>query len=157
MDVLERAQNAAAAMLGRKSLTCRELCDRLCRKGFDKAIAEQVVEQFLEVGYLDDRRYAEMYLEDAVHLGAKGLYRIRQELLQKGISASLIQSVIEDTELDIEGALQSYVEHRQLWKNVHSRKDLENLKARLIRRGYSLGEVCQCLSQYTFRFDEDED
>ncbi len=157
MDVLVRAQNAAVAMLGRKMLTCRELHDRLCRKGYDKEIAEKVVEQFLSVGYLDDCRYVELYLADSVNLSAKGIYRIRQELLRKGVSASVIDAVLKDADVDTKGALMQYIEERQLLKAVHSRKDLEKLTARLVRRGYSLSEIRDCLDQAEFEITDEEE
>ncbi len=157
MDVLVRAQNAAATMLGRKMLTCRELHDRLLRKGYDKEIAEKVVEQFLAVGYLDDRRYAELYLADSVNLSAKGIYRIRQELLGKGVSPSVIDAVLKDTEMDTKGALMQFITERQLLKLVHSRKDLEKLTARLVRRGYSLSEIRECLEQAEFEITDEDD
>ena len=157
MDVLVRAQNAAAAMLSRKMLTCRELHDRLCRKGYDKEIAEKVVEQFLLAGYLDDRRYVELYVEDSVNLSAKGIYRIRQELLRKGVSISVIDDVLKDTEVDTKRALMQYIEERQLLKMVHSRKELEKLTARLVRRGYSLSEIRDCFEQAEFTITEEEE
>lgn len=157
MDVLVRAQNTALGMLGRKMLTCRELCDRLLKKGYDREIAEKVVEQFLSVGYLDDRRYAELYLADSVNLGAKGMYRIRQELLRKGVSGSVIDDVIKDAEVDTKDALMQYIEERQLLLAVHSRKDLEKLTARLVRRGYSLSEIRECLEKMEFTIEKEED
>lgn len=156
MNRLERAINAAAGMLGRRMLTCRELYDKLCKKGYDKEIAEQVVEKFLAAGYLDDRQYAKMYLTDGVNLSAKGIYRIRQELLQKGIALALIDEALEETDVNIEDALYQYVEERRLCENIHSRKDLEKLKARLVRRGYSLGEIRKCLDRYTFTLEDEE-
>ncbi len=157
MDVLVRAQNAAMSMLGRKMLTCRELCDRLCRKGYDKEVAEKVVEQFLSVGYLDDRRYAEMYLADSVNINAKGYYRIRQELLQKGISASLLDQVMETSDVNTTDALARYIEERQLLRSVHNRKDLERLTARLVRRGYSLSEIRGCFEKMEFSLENEEE
>ncbi len=157
MDVLVRAQKTALAMLGRKMLTCRELCDRLLRKGYDKEIAEKVVEQFLSVGYLDDRHYAELYLADSVNLGAKGFYRIRQELLRKGVSGSVIDEVMEFAEVNTEDSLMQYIEERQLLRAVHSRKDLEKLTARLVRRGYSLSEIRHCLEKMEFTIEKEEE
>ncbi|MBO5364307.1 MAG: regulatory protein RecX [Clostridia bacterium] len=157
MDALMRAQNAAMAMLGRRMLTCQELYDRLCRKGYDKEIAEKVIEQFLSVGYLDDRRYAELYLEDSVKLNAKGIYRIRQELLLKGISGTLIDQVLEDSKPDTADALMQYIGERNLLQGVHSWKDLEKLKARLVRRGYSLSEIRSCLEKADLTIEEEKE
>lgn len=157
MDVLVRAQNAALGILGRKMLTCRELCDRLLKKGYEKEVAEKVVEEFLSVGYLDDRRYAELYLADGVNLSAKGLYRIRQELLRKGVSSSVIDQVFEDAEVNTKDSLIQYIEERQLLQGVHSRKDLEKLTARLVRRGYSLSEIKDCLEEMDFTIEKEYD
>lgn len=157
MEPLQRAQNTAAAILGRKMYTCRELYDRLCRKGFEKEIASMTVESFIRAGYLDDRRFARLYVEDAVRLGAKGAFRIRQELLQKGVSGQIIDEALESCEADTGEALKEYVKQRQLFSGIHSRRDLEKAKARLARRGYSLREINRCLDDYTFCFDEENE
>lgn len=154
MDMQRKARNTAAALLAGKMYTCSEIYDRLLRKGFDKELAEQVVEEFVRAGYLDDQRFAQMYITDSVNLGAKGMFRIRQELMRKGISGSILDRAMEETEVDSASALAEYVSQRNLCENIHSRKDLEKLKARLARRGYSLREINQCLSAYTFHFDD---
>ena len=156
MDILKKARNTAAGLLCNKMYTCREVYDRLCRKGFEKELAEQVVSEFVSAGYLDDRRYAQMYVEDETRLSAKGKFRIRQELMRKGVSGSIIDEALEEAEVDTEACLREYVSQRKLCENIHSRKDLERLKARLARRGYSLTEINRCLSEYTFHFEESE-
>lgn len=156
MDMVKKARNTAAGLLAAKMYTCREIYDRLCRKGFDKELAETVVSEFVAVGFLDDRRYAELYVSDEARLGAKGKFRIRQELYHKGVASSVIDAVLEETEVDTEALLRDYVEQRNLCDMVHSRKDLERLKARLCRRGYSPGEIHRCLAEYTFQFEDEE-
>jgi len=156
MDKERKARNTAAGLLSNKMYTCREIYDRLCRKGFEKELAETVVSEFAAAGYLDDRRYAELYVEDESKLGAKGKFRIRQELLRKGVASSIIDEVMEDMEVDTESVLREYISLRNLCDEIHSRKDLERLKARLCRRGYSLGEINRCLADYTFQFDDEE-
>lgn len=154
MDALTKARNAAAGLLANKMYTCKEIYDRLCRKGYEKELCEQVVSEFVSAGYLDDRRYARLYLEDESKLAAKGNFRLRQELLRKGVCGSIIDEAMEEMEIDTEAYLKEYISQRNLADSVHSRKDLERLKARLARRGYSLGEINRCLGTYNFRFDE---
>lgn len=154
--MLHKARNSAAAMLGRKMLTCHELFDKLCKKSFDRETAEQVVSEFVEAGYLNDFRYAEMYIADSAALGAKGMFRIRRELIQKGISASVINAAADEANPDTESVLRDYIEQRNLCSRIHSRRELENLKARLARRGYSLSEINSVLAEYEFSFDDDD-
>lgn len=150
MDMVKKARNTVAGLLLNKMYTCREIYDRLLRKGFEKELAEQVVAEFVQAGYLDDSRYAQMYVEDEARLAAKGKFRIRQELMRKGVASSIIDEAIEEAEIDTLACLREYISQRNLCDNIHSRKDLERLKARLARRGYSLGEINRCLSEYTF-------
>ena len=145
MDTGQRALDTAAAMLGRKMYTCKELCDRLIKKGFLKEYA---------AGYLDDFRYAQLYIEDAVRLGAKGMYRIRQELYQKGISDSIIAKAMEESETDERAALYEYVTARHLFDHIHSRRDLEKVKARLVRRGYSLRDIQSVIEKAEISLEE---
>lgn len=148
-----KAKNAAAGLLAGRMYTCRELAERLRRKGFAEENVQQTVEEFMSAGYLNDRSYAELYIEDAIKLGAKGMFRIRRELLQKGISPSIIEDAVAETEADSASALEEYVRQRNLCDGIQNRKDLEKLKARLVRRGYSMDEIQQCLSAYDFPFD----
>lgn len=153
----QRAAKTAANILGRRMCTCKELFDKLYRKGYSKEIIERVVSDFISAGYLDDRKYAEMYIEDSINLSAKGMYRIRQELKLKGISDSVIDDIIMNNEYKATDALMEYIEQRRLFENIHSKKDLEKLKARLVRRGYSYSEINFCLSDYKFNIEEQED
>lgn len=154
MDTGQRALDTAAAMLGRKMYTCKELCDRLIKKGFLKEHAEEAVARLIEAGYLDDFRYAQLYIEDAVRLGAKGMYRIRQELYQKGISDSIIAKAMEESETDERAALYEYVAARHLFDHIHSRRDLEKVKARLVRRGYSLRDIQSVIEKAEISMEE---
>ena len=149
-----KARNTAAGYLANRMYTCREIYDRLVRKGFEKELSEQVVAEFVSAGYLDDRNYAQLYVTDAIRLGAKGKFRIRQELLRKGVAASIVEEALEESEADTQACLEEYISQRGLCDGIHSRKELEKLKARLARRGYSLREINRCLDAYTFHFEE---
>ena len=156
MESLQKAINTAVFFLNSRMRTCKEVYDKLLSKGYDKDTAEKAVEELVKVGYLNDRTYAMAYINDGIKLGAKGIYRIRQELIRKGISSSIIEDAIADCEEDTYTQLKSYVEQRNLCENIHSYKDLEKLKARLVRRGYSLQEIKKCLGEYEFHFEYDE-
>ncbi len=95
-----------------------------------------------------------MYVSDAVSLGVKGVYRIKQELYKKHIARSIIDEVCANLEEETADALREYVESRRLYEGITSRHELEKLKARLARRGFSLREINECLSNYKFKFED---
>ena len=156
MDSLQKAINTAVFFLNSRMRTCKEVYDKLLSKGYDNETAEKAVEELVKVGYLNDRSYAMAYMSDSIKIGAKGIYRIRQELRRKGISDSIIEEAISECEEDTYIQLKNFVEQRALCQNIQSYKDLEKLKARLVRRGYSLQEIKKCLDEYEFHIEENE-
>lgn len=142
-----RAKKMAASMVGSRMYTCHEVCDRLCRKGISHDTAEQVVCEFVEAGILNDQEYARMYIIDAVNLGTKGMSRIRQELWRKGIGRDVLEAAEADAQEEIDPAevLRKYIEQRNLLDGVKSRNELEKLKAKLLRRGFSHEDIRSCL------------
>ncbi len=155
MDDFERALKVAGAYVGARMLTCKELEDRLVRKKFDKNIAERVVTEYVAAGILDDREYAKLYVSEAVRLSGKGMYRIKQELLKKGIAVGIIDDVIKESDEDTYKALFEYVESHRLLDNITSRKELEKVQARLLRRGFSLREIKKCVEEFNAKIEEE--
>ncbi len=152
----DKAKRIAANLIGYKMYPCREIEDRLIKKKIDRDTAERVVCEFAAAGALDDKAYAEAYIEESVKLGGKGLYRIRQELMRKGVAKSIIDKACDNAEdADTYSALCEYVESRRLYEGITSRRELEKLKARLARRGYSFSEIRRCLDNYDFDFEDE--
>lgn len=154
MDTYEKAKKITAGYVAARMYTCREIEDRLCRKGIEKDIAAQVVSDFVAAGILDDIQYAKAYTAQAVKLGGKGAYRIKQELYAKGVARSIIDEVCCDIGEDTLAAVCEYVESRRLYEGITSRRDLEKLKARLARRGFSPSEIRECLDKYKFELED---
>ncbi len=152
----EKARKIAAGIISYRMYTCREVFDKLLKKGIDKETAERVVCDFQKAGALDDRAYALAYATDGVNLSGKGIYRIKQELYKKGVARSIIDEVCDTLKEDTFASLCEYVKSRNLCEGIKTRYDLEKLKARLARRGYSPSEIRECLSNYTFEFKEED-
>ncbi len=152
----DKAKRIAANLIGLRMYTCHEIEDRLLRKKIDRETAERVVCEFAAAGALDDTEYAKAYVEESVRLGGKGMYRIKQELFRKGVAKSIVEKVCaEADECDTYSALCEYVESRRLNEGITSRRELEKLKARLARRGYSYSEIRKCLDKYDFDFENE--
>ncbi len=155
MDEFERAVKIAAGYVGARMYTCKELEDKLIRRKFQKETAERVVSEYVAAGILDDREYARLYVSEAIRLSGKGMYRIKQELFKKGVAGSIIDEVCRETEEDTYEALKEYVDMRGLFDNISSRKDLERLKARLARRGFSLSEINKCINEHQIHLEDE--
>ncbi|MEG1441890.1 MAG: regulatory protein RecX [Oscillospiraceae bacterium] len=154
MDDLYNAKKYAMYFIGGRMYTCKEIYDKLRRKGYDEDISEQVISEFTECGYLDDAKYAEMYIIDSVNLGAKGMYRIRQELARKGVSRRIIDTAAAEAEVDTAAALMEYVSMRLATREITTWKEYQKLRAQLARRGYGLDEIKNCLEDFHFELED---
>ena len=152
MDVKTKGKRLALRYLSARMYTAREIFDRLRRKGYDSELAEEIVGELISERALDDRLYAECYVADSVNLGAKGEYRIRQELMSKGVASTLIDRAIEEADVDFEASLREFVKERLRVTEISDYKDLMKFKAALARRGYSSGEIRHVLDEFEFDF-----
>ena len=147
MDDIIKAKRYAVNLLSRKMYTESEMLDRLQRKGFDKEVSDSVVLELMELGYIDDFEYARLYFADNVNINSKGVYRISMELLRKGISKDIIESVSSEIEDDVYSKLKEYVYLKIQRKMPSDFKEEEKLKAHLLRRGYSISDVNRVLNE----------
>lgn len=141
---LERAKKYAVYLLSSKMYTCHEIHQKLVSKGYSDEVAEQSVAELCKAGILSDEQYAEFYIHDAANINMKGMYRIKQELLKKGIASSIIDKAALKADVDTADRLTEYVKARFADKVFSDRKELEKAKAHLLRRGYGYSEINEC-------------
>lgn len=142
-----RAKNYAAYCLSKKNLTERELYNKLCEKGYEE-YAAQVLEEFTKAGLVNDRDYAYMYISDGINIKCKGLFRLREELIHKGVAKDIIASVSEEFEEDCYNSLVAFVRAHYGDEIISERKTLEKIRAQLLRRGYSYSEIRRCFDEF---------
>ncbi len=143
----EKAKKATAKMLSVKMYTCDEVCRRLIQKGFSKEVSESVVVEFCNAGILNDEEYAKLYVHDAICVNMKGPHRVRQELLMKGIAASIAEKAVSEFENDADGQLEEYVKLRFGDTVFEDWKALEKAKAHLVRRGFGIYDINKCFDK----------
>lgn len=139
-----KAKKITANLISFKMYTCKEILQKLMQKGISRETAETVVDEFCKAGILDDLEYARAYIHDGIYVHMKGMIRIKQELIQKGVATSIIEKAIRDAEVDTENSLAEYVKLRFGDREFSDRKELEKAKAHLVRRGFSLYDINKC-------------
>ncbi len=88
MDYLARREHGRA-----------ELVDKLTRAGFDADVADEAVSTLVEDNLQSDERFAETFVSARINQG-KGPVRIRLELRERGIAASVVDSALENADHD---------------------------------------------------------
>lgn len=138
------ALEQASRMLMMRDRTTQEIRGRLKEVGYTEQTVESVVQKLLDARVLDDSRYLENFI--SMRVKRMGTRRIRQELMQKGISQPLIDEALE--EIDRDALLESAVKHakKALARKTEDKRHQRNLAyAALARRGYKPDIIKQAL------------
>ena len=78
--------------ISRRERTVRELRDWLAKREVDQAEADEAIERLIEMGQLDDERYAALFTQDKRELFGWGPSRIREALVEKGVERSIAEA-----------------------------------------------------------------
>ena len=89
------AKEYALRALDRRDYSARELTRKLLEKGYEEAETAAAVERLMELGFVDDARYAPLLVR---HYAAKGYgaQRVKQELHKRGIPRELWDAAMEE-------------------------------------------------------------
>jgi regulatory protein len=92
---LQRSLELAHAYLNRRERTESEVRRQLERKGIAADTAEAAIAVLCEQGYLNDNRFAELFVSDKRELEQWGNERIRRGLLARGIDRDLVERALD--------------------------------------------------------------
>lgn len=88
-------------MLGQREHSCAEIRQKLRRKfsALETSCIDNLIEEFVERGWLSDQRFAEVLVRSRANRGY-GPYYIRRELAAKGIDDLHAEDALEMPEAD---------------------------------------------------------
>jgi len=136
-EQLHEAREYAFLLLSYKARTTAELKQRLARKGFPPDVVQGTIARLAELKMVDDAGFARQFAEDRVNIGHKGRWRVRGELLKRGVAREHIEAALAEAPDELAAAREvagKYLSHnRKLEPAVLRRR----LYALLARRGFS--------------------
>lgn len=141
-----RAKSRAVWYLDRSAHTEKGLYDKLVRAGFAKEACAKVIARFIEVGLLDDRRYAEILAERLIETNVSKREAL-QKMLSKGLPYDLAKSVLEETEADESTQIRNLIEKKYRNKLL-AENGAKKVFDALARKGFSFGAIREALKSY---------
>lgn len=150
-----RAKSRALWYLDRADRTEKGLYRKLCEAGFDKKASAAVVARFVEVGLLDDRRFAENFAERCKDANISPRETVRK-LYEKGISYDMAKEIVSETETDEETQIRALIEKKYARK-LELENGAEKVYAALIRKGFSFSAVRNVLKKYSEELEYSEE
>lgn len=156
-DEYAKVQRAVHRYLGYRARSTHEVRKYLERKGFDPVMCEEVIQECVEQGYLNDQAFAQAWVEERAIRKGLGKNRLRHELKQKGISSSDIENVLqnineeEERQKAWELAERRYLRIQdQPWPTIERR-----IGQYLMRQGYSWNLIHSILNQLQRTMNEE--
>lgn len=156
-EKLQRALDIGYSYINRRERTVAEVRAQLERKGIAPDLAEDALRSFAEQGFLDDERFAGLFVTDKRELEQWGSERIRRGLLARGIDRELAERAIaasaagagdddEEAPSELERALELL--RRRFPTPPRERRDRERALGVLLRKGYESELALDALSAH---------
>ena len=147
-EELKQARALAYRYLSHRDRSARETADHLKKKGLKEAVVQETLSHLKEANYLDDRRFAEHWSRTRAENRQYGRFRLRQELLGKGVSRELIDETLDTLfesvrEIDLARAV---VEKKlPAMQDLDADKRKRRLTGLLQRKGFSSDVIYKVL------------
>lgn len=116
----------------------KEIETYLKGKGYLPSVTERVKDRLTELGYLNDEAYARQYVDE--NKCRYGMYRLKNELLKRGVDRETVDEAIEQTDCSEETVALA----RSLYKGCGG--DKYKLKNKLYRKGCSPDDISAAMS-----------
>ncbi|WP_440053729.1 regulatory protein RecX [Pseudoalteromonas sp. T1lg65] len=140
-EAVKKLKNYAIWLLSRQDYSAFSLTQKLLQKGATEEVAQQLVEWLQSLGYVNDKRYAESFLNRQV---AKyhGQKRVMMAASQKGIDRQTLAALIEEKQVDwYELAAQAYEKKYGWCETQLEYKEKSKRVSYMSRRGFSFDEI----------------
>lgn len=111
------------------------------KQGYDKSLVPLVLRRLDERGYLDDERFAELWVENRGVSKGVSQKKLRNELLKKGISPSIIDAALQQTQRDDKTELKKVIA-----KKSNRYQDKQKFIQYLLSQGFNYSDVLDELS-----------
>jgi regulatory protein len=114
----QSAFELAVRAIARRERTVAEVRASLAARDVDEVEAEEAIGRLVELGQLDDERYAELFTQDKRDLSGWGPDRILEALIERGVARATAEAAVQG----------------------ESREDLTERAADLLARRHDLGD-----------------
>lgn len=135
----KKAVDKCYDLLSRRDHSVKELKTKLLRT-VDEKNADKAIEKMLELGYLDDEKYARNLVKYLVQTRNMSKNHIKQEMFKRGIPNEIIILVMEDYEFDNVSCVVDLILTKYRNK-LNSEDGNKKVIASLMRKGFSYSDI----------------
>lgn len=144
---LKRCKDKAMWLISFRDHSRRELVDKL-RRDYSEDCCEQTADRMVELGLIDDERFARRYSADLINLKHLSYRGVRQKLAEKGISRELIDEVTGEPEIDEEQQIRTIID-KKYSRVMNDEKGRRRAYNALMRLGFNYQDIKSVMAEYT--------
>ncbi len=134
--------------------TEKEVRDKYSRYDDSDLYLERAIEEIKEYGYIDDEKYARLYIQDAIILEKRNsIFELKQKLIQKGVSSNYIYQAISENEEEL-----NELEQKVIKKILYNKRKKEEDKviSYLYRKGFNTRNIQNAVADYKYERDNEK-
>jgi regulatory protein len=147
-DSQEVAYQRALKYLNFRVRSRAEVEGYLKEQDVPEAMAASIIERLEGLGLLDDRRFAQSWIENRNEYRPRSRRALAYELRQKGIANELIDQTLDEIAPDeVELAYQAARKISRKWQNYEYTKFRQRIAGHLARRGFSYEVITQTIDR----------
>lgn len=148
----QRAKSRAIWYLDRADHTEKALYQKLVKAGFQAKPCAKVIARLVEVGLIDDNRYAENKAEKLLNANVSKREAL-QKMLQKGVGYDLAKSVLDNFDTDEVSQITNLIEKKYRTK-LMAQNGTKKVYDALVRKGFSYDAVKTALKKHIEESEE---
>ena len=141
-----RAKSRALWYLDRSDHTEKGLYDKLVKARFSKETSAKVIAKLVELGLIDDDRFAKRYAERLFEANTSKR-QIYYKLCEKGIGRDLAKATVSELPEDETEQIKNLIEKKYKSK-MKDKESVKKVYASLIRKGFTFSGVKAVLKEY---------
>jgi regulatory protein len=144
----------ALKVLGGRAYSTGDLREKLRRRAERPGDVENLLARLKDLGYLDDRRYAENFAAARLGNDKLGRGRVMQDLRQRRVAPTLAERTVRQVYQDVndEALIEEWIRRKYRMAQreglFQEDKDLAAAYRRLLHAGFRTGEIVRVLKRF---------
>ncbi len=141
-----RARERALYLLDYKDYSFVDMFKKL-RQNYDEELCYQVMQKLVDMGAINDRRYAEGLARHYIEVKLFGRRRAFQEMRLKGLTKEVIDIALDEYSDGVQERLRKLIEKKYV-RYLCDEKGLNRTKNALVRYGYDFSDINSALREF---------
>lgn len=150
-----RAKSRAIYYLSNGDLSKKSLTQKLKTAGFSEQNVQKAVERMIQLGYVDDYKYAARLAQSFKNQNIS-LLEAKHKMYEKGIPNDVIRSVLSSYDADPVEQIKNLITKKYSAK-LNTPENVNKVFSALVRKGFGFADIKSALRSYAEDIEFSED